>query len=181
MNSRTILSLNSTKAAGRRAFTLVEVTLALGVACFCLLPLVGLLPLGLSSNQTSLNQTVAGNIGGAIFADMRSVQPLGSGTSARFGIVVPAVGGSSSIKTTPQIIYLAADGNATDQSGSGTVAPVYRATVGFAPPAGGLTATRTATVARVLITWPALSGSDSSGWPTNYSGSYEAETTLDRN
>lgn len=45
----------------RRAFTLVEVTLALGMVTFCLLGLVGLLPLGLTSVKTSRDGAAALN------------------------------------------------------------------------------------------------------------------------
>jgi uncharacterized protein (TIGR02598 family) len=168
----------------RQGFSLVEVTLALGVAGFCLTTLLSLLPLGLTSNQTSLEQTTAGNIGAAIVADLRCAQPLATGTSPRFGFNIPGAESSPpTISSNPQTIYLTANGSATGAVGSnpvssGTAVSVYRATVGFAPPSGGQ---RTATVVRLLITWPALADSNPSQWPANYTGSYEADTTLDRN
>ena len=36
------------------AFTLIEVTLALGITAFCLLAIFGLLPVGLRSNQAAV-------------------------------------------------------------------------------------------------------------------------------
>lgn len=67
-----------TKFASNRAFTLVEVSLALGVASFCLLSIVGLLPVGLTSNQASIEQTMAVNISSAIVSDLRTAQPMGA-------------------------------------------------------------------------------------------------------
>jgi uncharacterized protein (TIGR02598 family) len=164
------------KPSSMGGFTLIEVTLALGVAGFCLLTLGGLLPLGLSSNQTSLNQTTAGNIASAIVADLRCAQPLVTGSSPRFGF-------NPTLGSAPQTLYLTANGGAIGVVGNNpvltaTAVPVYRATVGFAPPSNGQ---RTATSVRVLITWPALADGNPNLWPSNYTGSCEVDTTLDRN
>lgn len=43
-------------------FTLVEVTLALGIAAFCLVALMGLLPTSLKTQQSSIQQTTASQI-----------------------------------------------------------------------------------------------------------------------
>lgn len=52
------------EAAG---FSLVEVTLALGVAAICLITLLGLLPAGVKTQQTSIQQTTANQIISQIF------------------------------------------------------------------------------------------------------------------
>ena len=44
------------------AFSLVEVTLALGVAAFCLIAVFGLLLVGVQTNQRATSQTAAGSI-----------------------------------------------------------------------------------------------------------------------
>ena len=174
-------SPRTTSSAG--AFTLIEVTLALGVATFCLVTISALLPIGLTSNQASLEQTMAANISSAIVADLRSAQPMSTGTSPRFGFSIPAAGATTTIPIAPQTIYLAANGTVTSVDSapatSGSAVSRYRATLGFAPPPTG--GQRTATTVRVLITWPALADTSPSQWPTNYTGSYEAATTLDRN
>ena len=54
------------------AFSLVEVTLALGVAAFCLLLLLGLLPTGLKTQQSSIQQTTANAIISTIWSDLRA-------------------------------------------------------------------------------------------------------------
>jgi len=160
-------------------FTLIEVTLALGVAGFCLVTVFGLLPVGLTSNQASLEQTTAGNISSAIVSDLRSTQPVGAGTSPRLGMPVPAAGTAATMHT----IYLASNGSATAVDTapmtSGSAISRYRATVQFFPPQPAVP--RTATVVRVLITWPALADPNYQTLPANFSGSYEADTTLDRN
>ena len=50
----------------RNGFSLVEVALAMGIMTFCLVPLMALMPVGLSSNQTAIEQTAAGNIATSI-------------------------------------------------------------------------------------------------------------------
>ena len=88
-------AMNPRLESGRQnaaGFSLIEVTLALGVAVFCLVTLFGLLPVGLTSNQDSLEQTMAGNIASAIVADLRCAQPMGTGTSPHFGFIIPALG-----------------------------------------------------------------------------------------
>ena len=44
------------------AFSLVEVTLALGVAAFCLIAVFGLIPVGVQTNRNATSQTAATNI-----------------------------------------------------------------------------------------------------------------------
>src|SRR5438874_13764949 len=53
-------------------FSLVEVTLALGVAAFCLLVLLGLLPTGLKTQQSGIQQTTANQIISQISSFLRS-------------------------------------------------------------------------------------------------------------
>src|SRR5437016_1438985 len=54
------------------AFSLVELTLALGVAAFCLLAVFGLMPIGVQTNRNTISQTAAANIMAAVTADMRA-------------------------------------------------------------------------------------------------------------
>jgi type II secretory pathway pseudopilin PulG len=178
MNSGRLASSSPVKG-----FSLIEVTLALGIAGFCLLSIIALLPIGLASNQASVEQTMAANITSSILTDLRCSQPLVTATTSHFGFSVPAAGSGGTIPTPLQTVYLASNGSPTGSMGSvpiagGTAVSRYRATLGFAPPSGGQ---RTGTAVRILITWPALSDSNPGKWPANYSGYYEADTTLDRN
>ena len=163
---------------------MVEVTIALGVAGFCLLSIFGLLPVGLASNQTSIQQTVACNIASSIVSDLRMAVPLGIGFSPRYRLTIPPVGSvSSSINM--QTIYIASNGTATSVGAGpvsgGSAASIYRATVFFNPPGQQLPGQRDATSVRVLISWPALADPVSKNVPSNYTGSYYAETALDCN
>src|SRR6266436_6267926 len=54
------------------AFSLVEVTLALGVAAFCLIAVFGLIPVGLQTNRNATSQTAATNIIAFVAADLRA-------------------------------------------------------------------------------------------------------------
>ncbi len=73
-------------------FSLVEVTLALGIAAFCLIAILGLIPVGLNSTQTALEQTQASNIISAIVADMKQapVGPSAARNTTRFTIAIPS-------------------------------------------------------------------------------------------
>src|SRR5437867_6168360 len=67
------------------AFSLVEVTLALGVAAFCLIAVFGLIPVGVQTNRNATSQTAATNIMAAVVADLRAT-PKANITSTEFGI-----------------------------------------------------------------------------------------------
>ena len=54
------------------AFSLVEVTLALGVAAFALLAILGMMPTTLKTQQTSIQQTTSNAIITSVFADLRA-------------------------------------------------------------------------------------------------------------
>jgi Tfp pilus assembly protein PilV len=90
------------------AFSLVEVTLALGVAGFCLIAILGLLPAGLNTNQNSVRQTTANGILSTIVADLRAT-PATSTNSNLFQISM-----SSSTPTT-----LCCDANGACSTSSG--------------------------------------------------------------
>jgi hypothetical protein len=151
-----------------RAFSLVEITLAIGITAFCLLALFGLLPVGLTSNQNAIEQTAAAGWATAVAADLRST-PRSANASPFYKINVPAPGGATKYN-----IFLNDDGvrvnTATDAR--------YRANVWFYPPTANL---RAATVVRILITWPALADPINTQDPKNYSGSFEVVTAMDRN
>jgi len=59
----------------QRAFSLVEVVLALGVVGFALLAIIGLLPIALQSDRGSIQETRANHLADAVFAVIRS-QPF---------------------------------------------------------------------------------------------------------
>jgi hypothetical protein len=165
---------NSPRSA-KLAFSLVEVTLALGIASFALLAVFGLLPIGLTSNRTSLEQTSAASILTAIVADLRAAPPLVSGeTTSRspvYQIEVPSVSGQTICH-----LYCAEDGSLSSPTNA-----KYLVSVGITPPTTA--GQRSATAVRVLVSWPAAAhGSPQPNqWPTQSVGSLEAFTTLNRN
>ena len=73
--------LNFTAAA----FSLVEVTLALGIAAFCLIAVFGLMPVGVQTNRNATSQTAATNILSSVAGDIRA-SPKGHTNSAKYGI-----------------------------------------------------------------------------------------------
>ena len=138
------------------AFSRVEVTLALGVAAFCLLAIFGLLPVGLSANQATVQQTEAANLATLVEADLRST-PAGSGTSASYGFVFNS--------GAEKIYYLRGDGTRPTQTGDAT----YRLAVSL-----GTAAAMQPTPVVFLVTWPAQTD------PGQATGRFEATTYLDR-
>src|SRR4029077_11336823 len=53
-------------------FSLVEVTLAIGVAAFCLITVFALIPVALKTQQASIQQTTANDIMTQILGDLRA-------------------------------------------------------------------------------------------------------------
>jgi type II secretory pathway pseudopilin PulG len=169
------------------AFSLVEVTLALGVAAFALVAIFGLLPVGLNSNLASINQTTAASLATRISADLRKAQTVGTVlTSPFYQIPIPKAGAPNTMRT----VFLRLDGSAAqsstptliDKDADVTQSPRYRVTVYFYPPqnVSGVVQ-RTATMARILITWPAIVDKTAATPPKNYSGSFETVVALDLN
>src|SRR5947208_15223628 len=73
----------------RSAFSLVEVTLALGVAAVSLIAIFGLLVTGTQTNHTAVEQSASSDIVTTVAADLRAT-PKTSSTSTQFGITIPA-------------------------------------------------------------------------------------------
>jgi Tfp pilus assembly protein PilV len=159
-----------TRLSLRAAFSLVEVTLALGVASISMLALTGLLPIGMNSSKTSIEQTNVTNILNAVVTDLRSApnpNPRGSAqTSSIYKLAIPAAAATASSK--PLTCYLAQDGELL----SSVLGARYQLNVYWTPAAPG---TRMATSARLQVTWPALAV------PSNASGAMETFVALDRN
>ena len=140
-------------SAFQNAFSLVEVTMALGIAGFCLLTIFGLLSTGMTSNKNAIEQTAAASIATGIFADLRAT-PKTTIASPQYGIPFP---------TTPaQAVYFSEDGAKTTAA-----AARYRATITINP------ASPTAFV-NIKITWPAAAPAASA--PV----AFEATTAIDR-
>ena len=150
------------------SFSLVEVTLALGVAAVSLLAIFSLLPIGLQTNQRSIMQTASADILSAVAADLRATpvtNPRGNATtSTQFGISIPAAG---STETTTLFLNSAGRSDTSLRPDSR-----YRMTVTFVSNGGGAKA---ATFADLKITWPAGAA------VTNAQGTAEMFAAFDRN
>ena len=74
-NLPSLASTHPPRHCRRRAFSLVEVTLALGIVTFGLVGVVGVLPTALASGRQSLDQNRAASVANTVFASFRS-QPF---------------------------------------------------------------------------------------------------------
>ncbi len=72
------LGFSSLEFKGLRAFSLVEVTAALGIFTTTMLLLVGLVPTGVQSNRDTFDDTQAANLASLVVADLRSAGSIGS-------------------------------------------------------------------------------------------------------
>ena len=156
--------------ASDRAFSLVEVTLALGIAAFALIAIFGLLPIGITSNQTSVEQTAAAGMARAIIADLRTT-PLTANTSSSYQISVPNAGSG---RSATQQLLLREDGSLDITTPRGASSR-YLGYISFNAPTA-----KAAINIRLLITWPAAADLNNNP-PKNFAGSYEVLSALDRN
>jgi len=151
------------------AFSLAEVAIALGVAAFCLVAVLGMLPVGLKTQQASVQQTTANEIMAAILNDLRAdvVLPPGQAskeTDSGFGLH-----GHWAQVATPDTLYFTNAGNQTGSvNGAAPADAVFRAKITYLFPP-----TATTSVANVLITWPAQVD-PTTGLPVGSVGTYIA-------
>lgn len=156
----------------RAAFTLVEVTIALGVAAFCLLAIFGLMQSGLVSEKATIGQTVANDLLSTVFADLRST-PATETVSQVFLIPLNEMD-----LTKAQTLYFDEALKPTGALGAAPTAESrYRATIGIKAPAPGVEAP---TLARIVVSWPSASDPDPKVWPGKAGGTVEVLTALDR-
>lgn len=90
------LMMHGAKNASK-GFSLVEVTMAIGLMSFCLVALVGVLPVGMSQERKSTDQLLALQAMTAVVNDFRSSDLTSTSGSARtrtYGLQVPRNGGT---------------------------------------------------------------------------------------
>ena len=153
------------------AFSLVELTLALGIAAFCLIALFGLVPIGIQTNRNATSQTSATNIMAAVVADLRAT-PKTNNTSSQFCIPLG----------TSTTLYFDSAGRCSKDSAGSTspcgvswVPPLqtrYQLNVTWSTTGGCSFALP---CADLKVTWPAAAV------PANASGSAEMLAAFDRN
>jgi type II secretory pathway pseudopilin PulG len=155
------------------AFSLVEVTLAVGIAAFCLIAVSGLLPVGIQTNRNAKSQTRATNLMAAVMADLRAT-PSTKPASLQFCIP---------FTTSPPPLYFDSEGRcSSDLAGltsccsccgginwSPALQTRYQVNVTFP-----LTGNPNLMYADLKATWPAPAT------PANASGSVEMFAAFDR-
>ena len=121
------------KLSAAGAFSLIEVTLAIGIAAFCLIAVFGLVPVAVQTNRNATSQTAATNIIAALIADMRATT---SSTSPQYVITFG----------TAKTLYFDGTGQFTTSLGANSR---YRIRITFPSSPSGLS------YANVKATWPA--------------------------
>ena len=132
------------------AFSLAEVTLALGVAGFAFITVLGMMPIGLKVQQASVQQTTANEIMAAVLNDLRADVVLPPGQASKEQDSGFGLHGHWALVAVPDTLFFTNEGNQTgsvNQSGPGAV---FRAKIQYLFPP-----TTTTSVANVTITWPA--------------------------
>lgn len=148
-------------------FSLVEVTLALGVAAFCLITVLGLLPTSLKTQQTSIQQTTANQIISTIFSDLRAAVRLPPGLESKVCGDDPGpcawgdLHGHWHDYAVPFALYFTNEAKQTGTlNGNPPSDAVFRATITYRFPPS-----ETTTLANVRVTWPAQVDPDLGGVP----------------
>jgi Tfp pilus assembly protein PilV len=158
------------KKRSSSAFSLVEVTLALGIAAFCLIAVFGLVPIAVQTNRNATSQTAATNIMAAVVADLRAT-PKANTTSAQFCIPFATSG------TSAPLYFDGAGQCSTDLAGS--TSPCGSPWAPSLNTRYQLNITWYGSIAvpyaDVKVMWPAAAT------PANASGSAEMFTAFDRN
>ena len=147
------------KASG---FSLVEVTLALGVAAVCLLVLLGLLPTGVKTQQNSIQQTTANQIISQIYSFLRADVRLPPGLYKQVCPNPPDPdqgcnwdqlhGHWLQVAQPPDTLYFTQAGKPTGNvNGSLPADAVFRAKITYNP----IPPTGSTSVANIAVSWPA--------------------------
>ncbi len=153
--------------SGRRlsGFSLVEVTLALGVAAISLLGVLALLPVSAKTNQAAIQQTMANALISEIAADLNAAARLPPGlVSKQFSL-------KNRWDPTPDYLYFRNDGNPTGSNQATAPADAsFRAIITYRLPP-----TDTTSLADIRISWPAAQSDQ-----TKVTGSVEMFVAINR-
>jgi uncharacterized protein (TIGR02598 family) len=157
----------------RGGFSMIEVTLALGIVSFAILTTLGLLAVGLDVNRDSVYNTEAASVAREVAADLQMMEDWSdtANLSPRFQIPAPPPSGS----TAPETLYVTRAGSYLD-GGSITdaerISALFRVDVSFGPTSGALPP-----VIHILVSWPTGLAGDGA-WPNTESTSYEVIASL---
>jgi uncharacterized protein (TIGR02598 family) len=163
-----------------RAFSLIEITLALGVGSFCLLAVLALLPVGTKTNQASIQSTKALAVAAQIMSDLRADVQLPPGQASKEQTSGFSLHGHWAAVSTPDSLYFTNEGKQTGtvNPGSAPADAVFVANIKYMLPP-----TQTTSIARITVAWPAPSGTINGQGDidlTNVAGSIELFTAINR-
>lgn len=154
------------------AFSLVEVTLALGVAAFCLVAVLGLFPTTLKTQQSSIQQTTANQIISQIYSVLRADVRLPPGLANKVCPDPPdpnepcdwgSLHGHWRDVAAPDTMYFTNEGRQTGNvNGSPPADGVFRAKITYRLPPS-----ETTSLADIAVSWPAAVDPDN-GVPAGY-------------
>ncbi|MBN8708604.1 MAG: hypothetical protein BGO12_14860 [Verrucomicrobia bacterium 61-8] len=162
-----------------RAFSLVEVAIAVGILAFVIISVVGLLGVGLKSNQVSVEETRAAAMLTMLEADLRNTHSsLNGGKSSLFGLPLPYRSAPGGVTFDPAILagsFFTTGVNDMEMPVSLAAGrPRFQASVSYleAPGASGVKPM----VARLVVNWPATNTSSAADVsnPAKVRGSVEA-------
>ena len=160
---RSSMNPHSRETAG---FSLVEVTLALGVAAICLLALMALLPVASKTQQSSIQQTTANQIISQISSFLRSDVRLPPGQTSKACPDPPDpsdpcdwsnLNGHWQSVATPDTMYFTNEGKPTT---SAPAKAAFKAKITYMSPP-----TQTTSLATIRVTWPPAADPDNGGVP----------------
>ena len=148
-----------------RGFSLVEVTLALGVAAICLILLLGLLPTGIKTQQGGAQQTIANQIATVLLSDLRADLRLPPGQASKEGgngtcgnVISGNNNGGSGFglhghwaqMCLPDTLWFNQQGDWLQLNGTAPAGATFRAKITyFRPP------TMSSSAATIVVSWPA--------------------------
>jgi uncharacterized protein (TIGR02598 family) len=146
------------------AFSLVEVTLALGVAAFALLAILGMIPTTLKTQQTSIQQTTGNAIISSIFADLRAdlILPPGQYRHLEEDSGYQLHGHWAGMLQ-PDTLYFTQEGKQTGNVNANNppADAVFRAKITYNP----VGPTGNTSIANVVVSWPAVVDPSAGGVP----------------
>jgi type II secretory pathway pseudopilin PulG len=134
------------------AFSLVEIVLALGVAAFALIAVMGMLPIGLKTQQASVNQTKANAVVSQIIDDLRADVRLPPGQASKAEGEWANLHGHWLARAVPDTLFFTNEGDQTGTVNQSPAPPdaVFRATITYLFPP-----TATTSIAKITVSWPA--------------------------
>ena len=139
-------------------FSLVEIVIALGVAAFCLIAVMGMLPAGLKTQRTSSNQTKVNAVMSQCVQFLRADVRLPPGQAKKAQGGWANLNGHWQSVAVPDTLFFTNDGlqNGYAQVTNPNSLPaapagaVFRATITYLFPP-----TATTSIAKIFVSWPA--------------------------